>query len=99
MTGSPIGGWVYVMTNKRDGVLYIGVTADLPDRVMQHRQGKGSAFCRKYGLDRLIYAEQHSRIEHAIAREKAMKAWKRDWKIELIERSNPNWDDLFGDSV
>ncbi|MCB2087463.1 MAG: GIY-YIG nuclease family protein [Sphingomonadaceae bacterium] len=92
-----MGGWVYVMTNKRDGLLYIGVTADLPARIMQHRTGNGSAFCRRYGLDRLVYAEPHASILEAIAREKAMKAWKRAWKIELIEKANPEWRDLFED--
>ncbi|HCI63163.1 MAG TPA: excinuclease ABC subunit C, partial [Erythrobacter sp.] len=58
--------------------------------------GKGSAFCRRYGLKRLVYAEEHDSIEDAIAREKAMKAWKRAWKIELVEGVNPEWDDLFG---
>ena len=90
-----MGGWVYIMTNKRHGVLYIGVTADLRARIMQHKQGKGSAFCRRYGLNRLAYAEPHAEIVDAIAREKAMKAWKRAWKIELIEKGNPEWDDLF----
>ena len=90
-----MAGWVYIMTNKRGGVLYIGVTADLPARISQHKQGKGSAFCRRYGLNRLVYAEPHAEIADAIAREKAMKAWKRAWKIELIERGNPKWRDLF----
>jgi putative endonuclease len=90
-----MGGWVYLMTNKRLGVLYTGVTADLAARVMQHREGKGSAFCRKYGLKQLVYAEPHERITDAIAREKAVKAWKRAWKIELIEKANPEWEDLF----
>ncbi len=90
-----MGGWVYIMTNKRDGVLYIGVSADLAARVTQHKQGKGSAFCRRYGLDRLVHAEHYAEITDAIAREKAMKAWKRAWKIEQIEKSNPQWDDLF----
>ena len=90
-----MGGWVYIMTNKRDGVLYIGVTADLPVRIVQHREGKGSAFCRRYGLDRLVYAEPHEDIHDAITREKAMKAWRRAWKIELIEQANPEWNDLF----
>jgi putative endonuclease len=89
-----MAGWVYIMSNKREGVLYIGVTADLSARITQHRSGKGSAFCRRYGLNRLVYAEQHSTIEDAIAREKAMKAWKRTWKIELIENANPGWNDL-----
>lgn len=83
------------MTNKREGVLYIGVTADLPARILQHRQGRGSVFCRRSGLDRLVYAEPHSDIAAAIAREKAMKAWKRAWKIALIEEGNPQWCDLF----
>ena len=90
-----MGGWVYIMANKRDGVLYIGVTADLPARIGQHRDGEGSAFCRRYGLDRLVYAERHDDIVRAIAREKAMKAWKRMWKIELIEQLNPDWSDLY----
>ena len=90
-----MSAWVYIMSNRRDGVLYIGVTADLSRRIVQHREGKGSAFCRRYGLKRLVYAEEHDSIEEAIAREKAMKAWKRAWKIELIEAVNPAWDDLF----
>jgi putative endonuclease len=90
-----MGGWVYIMTNKRDGVLYVGVTADLPARIMQHRTGQGSAFCRRYGLNRLVYAEPLESIYEAITREKAMKAWKRAWKVELIEKLNPAWDDLF----
>jgi putative endonuclease len=83
------------MSNRKDGVLYIGVTADFSRRIVQHREGKGSAYCRRYGLTRLVYAEEHDSIEDAIAREKAMKAWKRAWKIELIEGVNPEWDDLF----
>lgn len=90
-----MSAWVYIMSNRRDGVLYIGVTADLSRRIVQHREGKGSAFCRRYGLTRLVYAEKHDSIEDAIAREKTMKAWKRAWKIELIEGVNPAWDDLF----
>ena len=90
-----MGGWVYTMTNKREGVLYIGVTADLAARVHQHRTGTGSAFCRRYGLTRLVHAERYDDIQSAIVREKAMKAWKRAWKIELIETANPEWGDLF----
>ena len=91
-----MSAWVYIMSNRKDGLLYIGVTADLSRRIVQHREGKGSAFCRRYGLKRLVYAEEHDSIEDAIAREKAMKAWKRAWKIELVEGVNPEWDDLFG---
>ena len=91
-----MSAWVYIMSNRKDGVLYIGVTSDLSRRIVQHREGKGSAFCRRYGLKRLVYAEEHDSIEDAIAREKAMKAWKRAWKIELVEGVNPEWDNLFG---
>ncbi|BEV01016.1 GIY-YIG nuclease family protein [Novosphingobium olei] len=89
------GGWTYILTNKPSGVLYIGVTSNLAARMAQHRQGAGSAFCRKYGISRLVLAERHASIEEAIAREKALKAWKREWKIRLIEQANPSWDDLF----
>ena len=89
------GGWTYIMTNKQQGVLYIGVTADLATRVYQHRQGKGSDFCRRYNLTRLVHAEEHATIDEAIAREKSLKAWNRAWKIRLIEAGNPEWRDLF----
>ena len=89
------GGWVYIMANRAYGVLYIGVTCSLPHRAMQHRDGTGSEFCRRSRLDRLVYAERHETIMDAIAREKAMKAWKRDWKVNLIESINPKWVDLF----
>jgi putative endonuclease len=89
------GGWTYIMTNHVRGVLYIGVTANLAARVAQHRAGKGSAFCRKYKLTRLVLAEHHDEIDDAIRREKLLKTWKRAWKIELIERANPHWWDLW----
>lgn len=89
------GGWTYIMTNKPHGVLYVGVTSSLAARVLQHRQGTGSEFCRKYNLHRLVLAERHNRIDDAITREKALKAWQRAWKIRLIEESNPEWRDLF----
>jgi len=78
----------------RDDV-YIGVTAHLAARIDQHRRDVGSAFCRRYGIKTLVLVEQHPTIEEAIAREKALKAWKRDWKITLIEQSNPYWLDLY----
>ena len=83
------------MTNKPHGVLYIGVTSDLAARAYQHRTDTGASFCRKYGLHRLVLAERHDRIEEAIVREKALKAWQRAWKIRLIEESNPEWRDLY----
>ena len=90
------GGWTYLMTNRPRGVLYVGVTADLPERLAQHRDGTGSAFCRRYNLRRLVLAEEHATIADAIAREKSLKNWHRQWKIELVERANPGWDDLAG---
>ncbi len=89
------GGYTYILTNKPRGVLYIGITGSIAARIMHHREGKSSAFARRYGLNRLVLIEHHTTIEDAIAREKAMKAWQREWKIELIERSNPDWSNLF----
>jgi putative endonuclease len=89
------GGWVYIMTNKPRGVLYIGVAADLPARVGQHREGAGSTFCRRYNLKRLVLVEPYPTIDEAIAREKAMKEWHRAWKIRRIEEDNPEWADLW----
>ena len=89
------GGFVYIMTNGPHGTLYIGVTADIAARVYQHREGTGSLFCRKHGLTRLVYVENYPTIDEAIAREKAMTRWKRQWKLRLIRKANPNWDDLW----
>ena len=89
------GGYVYIMTNGVTGTLYTGVTANLVARVTQHREEMGSDFCKQHGLKRLVYVEQYDRIEEAIWREKAIKAWKRAWKLDLIERANPDWDDLY----
>jgi putative endonuclease len=81
------------MADRYRGTLYIGVTSDLAARVWAHRQGRGSKFCERYGLKRLVYAEEAATIVEAIAREKALKKWNRAWKIELIESANPDWDD------
>ena len=89
------GGWTYIMANKPRGMTYIGVTAHLAARVDQHRRDLGSAYCRKYGTRMLVFAERHDDIVSAIAREKALKAWNRDWKIRLIEKVNPEWRDLY----
>ena len=86
---------MYIMSNRPNGTLYIGVTADLVRRVFQHRSGTGSEFVRKYGLTRLIYAERHEDILRAIQREKNMKDWPRAWKVRLIETINPDWRDLY----
>jgi putative endonuclease len=89
------GGYTYILTNKPFGILYGGVTADLPARITAHRKGQGSSFVRKWQLHRLVLIEAHDRIEEAIAREKALKNWNRIWKLRLISESNPNWNDLF----
>jgi putative endonuclease len=88
-------GWVYIMADRYRGTLYVGVTSDIAARVWAHREGRGSKFCARYGLTKLVYAEQAPTIVEAIAREKAIKKWNRAWKIELIESTNPEWDDLF----
>lgn len=90
------GGFVYIMTNRPTGVLYVGVTADLSRRIHQHRSNQGSSFCRRYGLDRLVLVEEYPTIEEAIVREKRLKKWERAWKIALIEAANPDWQDLSG---
>ena len=87
--------WVYIMTNKPFGTLYIGVTSDLAARVWQHRNGRGAQFCKRYRLTRLVYAEECPRVDEAIAREKMMKAWNRNWKLRQIMELNPHWEDLF----
>ena len=86
---------VYIMTNKRHGTLYIGVTADLIARVGQHRDGAVEGFTKRHGLNRLVWYEQHETVVGAIQREKSLKKYKREWKLNLIERDNPQWDDLF----
>jgi putative endonuclease len=83
------GGWIYIMPDKPYGTIYIGA------RVYQHKIGKGSDFCRKYGLNSLVYVEKYPTIDEAITREKAMKAWKRIWRTNKISASNPDWADPF----
>ena len=85
---------VYILASGRHGTLYVGITNSLRKRLEQHRRGQGSAFVKKYGVYRLVYVESYERAEEAIAREKQLKRWKRDWKIELIERDNLEWRDL-----
>ena len=90
-----MSGYLYIMTNRPFGTLYIGVTSEIARRVQQHRSGEGSEFCRRHGLRRLVYVEPHATIIEAIAREKAMKAWKRNWKLRQIVDANPDWLDLY----
>jgi putative endonuclease len=89
-----MGGWVYFMTNRRNGVLYVGVTSDLAKRAWEHREGVVEGFTKRYRLKRLVYAERHDDIRDAIQREKNLKHWRRAWRIELIESQNPDWADL-----
>ena len=89
------GSYVYLMSNRRNGTLYVGVTADLTRRVWEHRNDVGSVFARRYGLTRLVWFERHETIEVAIRREKALKRWLRAWKVRLIHQSNPEWEDLY----
>ena len=92
---SGTGGWAYIMASQRHGTLYTGVTSNLHGRVLQHREREGSRFAGRYGCTLLVWYEYHPRIESAIQREKSIKRYRRDWKLNLIEGFNPNWDDLF----
>ena len=89
------GGWVYIMTNKPDGVLYVGVTSELVKRVWQHCEGVAQGFTKKHNLKSLVYVEPHDEIQRAIQREKNIKHWSRAWKVALIEKTNPTWEDLY----
>ena len=88
-------GTVYILTNRPNGTLYLGVTADLSRRVWEHREGRGSTFTRRYGLRRLVWYEHHEDIRTAIQRERTMKGYPRAWKVRLILVMNPTWDDLY----
>ena len=89
------GGWVYIMANRYRGTLYVGSTTDLAARVLQHREGRGSEFCTEHGLSRLVWAERLDSIVDAKHHEQRLKRWRREWKIALIEKSNPQWEDIF----
>ncbi|MFN3816591.1 GIY-YIG nuclease family protein [Brevundimonas sp.] len=90
---------VYIMTGGMHGTLYVGVTSDLIRRIWEHRTGQGDGFTKRYGLTRLVWYEVHDRMIEAIAREKRLKRWNRDWKTALIERTNPDWSDLYDSLV
>jgi putative endonuclease len=89
------GGCIYILSNRRDGILYIGVTNDLARRVFEHREGVVKGFSKAHGLKRLVYYEQYDDIRLAIQREKTMKHWPRAWKVRLINGFNREWDDLY----
>ncbi len=87
--------YVYIMASKRNGTLYVGVTNDLVRRVYEHREGQADGFTKKYGVKALVYFEPHDDIALALQREKNIKRWRRAWKIDLIERGNLRWNDLY----
>lgn len=87
--------WVYILASKPRGTLYIGVTNGIIFRVEQHRAGKGSSYTRKYKVHRLVWFQEFGYAREAIQREKTMKEWPRAWKVNLIERENPHWNDLY----
>ena len=87
-------GWVYLMASKRNGTLYAGVTSDLPGRVWEHKNDVHEGFTKRYGCKTLVWFETHPNIVLAIKREKQIKEYRRQWKINLIENLNPDWNDL-----
>jgi putative endonuclease len=90
-----VSAWVYMMTNRRNGILYLGSTTNMARRAWEHREGAADGFTKKYGLTRLVYVEEHQTLLAARQREMNMKHWPRKWKIQLIHRHNPFWDNLY----
>jgi len=88
---------VYLLASRRNGTLYVGVTSDLVKRVWQHKNDLVEGFSKQYGVHMLVWYEPHETMESAIKREKSLKKWNRKWKLDLIEQSNPQWQDLFND--
>jgi putative endonuclease len=90
-----MAAFVYMMSNRRNGILYVGVTTSLPKRSFEHREGLVNGFTRRYGLKMLVYYEVFDDVRDAIQREKTMKHWPRAWKVRLIHGLNPEWKDLY----
>jgi len=86
---------VYILASKRNGTLYVGVTSNLVKRVWEHKNDMAEGFTKRYAVHRLVWYELHENMESAISREKRIKGWKRKWKLQLIERDNSNWQDLY----
>ena len=86
---------VYILASKRNGTLYIGVTSDLVKRIWEHKNNVVDGFTKRYGIHTLVWYELHESMQSAIEREKKLKEWKRVWKLELIEKENPDWQDLY----
>jgi len=91
--------YIYILASKKNGTLYIGVTSNLVQRIHQHKTGAVEGFTKKYAVDLLVYFEETEDINSGIAREKNLKAWKRQWKIDLIEKNNPDWKDLYSQII
>ena len=89
--------YTYILANRRRGTVYVGVTNDLIRRAYEHREGLVDGFTKTRGVKTLVFFEGHDDIEHAIAHEKRLKRWRRAWKVQLIERGNPDWRDLYDD--
>jgi len=87
--------WVYLLASKRNGTIYLGVTNNLVRRVAEHKKGKTPGFTKKYGVTMLVWYEGMPYHAAAIQREKQMKSWRREWKVALIEKTNPEWKDLY----
>lgn len=90
---------VYLLASQKNGTLYIGVTSNLVQRIWQHREGLAEGFTKKYNVKTLVWYEQHATMESAITREKALKKWNRAWKLGLIEKTNPQWHDLWPEII
>src|SRR5260221_11353985 len=88
---------VYMLASRRNGTLYVGMTTNLIKRVWEHKNDLVDSFTKRYGVHHLVWFELHERLEIALAREKALKAWQRAWKVALIERTNPTWHDLYAE--
>ena len=91
--------YVYILTSRKNGTLYIGVTSDLLKRIYEHKQNLIDGFTKKYHVHNLVYYEVHNDIREAIIREKQIKKWNRKWKLRLIEEMNPNWRDLYNEII
>ena len=91
--------YIYILSSCRNGTLYIGVTSDLIKRIWQHKEGFVAGFTKRYNIKNLVYYEQHQTAYDAISREKLLKEWQRKWKLELIEKHNPDWRDLYNDII
>jgi putative endonuclease len=90
---------VYILASERNGTLYVGVTSNLVNRIWEHKSDLVDGFSKKYRVHTLVWLEQHETMESAIQREKQIKKWKRDWKLELIENTNPQWEDLYPEFI